>query len=227
MFDNKRPRDLTLFSLYPGESYDGLIVRYAHDTDARLEYQFADAAERLAASYRGQPQDDAILYPWLFLYRHAIELSLKESVRLAARLRRNNGEDDTRLDQDEVNTRLRLKHRHSLGGLLNELNEHLRALVLPLLPGDTMKMLTALATADPRGEAFRYAGSLPNTQDTMDFHQLNEAVKEAYGITSATIDVLDHYAEAQGDWLEEKHQIEAEMRAEFEQEMWSEYGDQY
>lgn len=228
MTDSKKPRRVTLFSLHPGENYGGLIVRYPHDTDGRIEYDFADAAERLAASYRGEPSDDAILYPWLFLYRHAIELSLKQSIRLAAGLRRANGERDSSLEAEAVNERLRRKHGHRLGALLSELNEHLEILGVSSLPPKTIEILTALAEADPNGVSFRYAGSFPDTQDAMDFPQLNAAVKEAYGITSATIDVLDVYAQGQADWLDEKHQLEAEMRAEFEHDMWSEYGgDQY
>ena len=216
-----------LFKLYPGTHYDGLIVRYPYDTDSRLEYCFADAADRLASTYQGLPNDDSILYPWLYLYRHAIELALKESIRLAARLRRNNGELDESLEADTVRERLRIKHRHSIGALVNELNGHLIALDQPQLPKDTRKMLTTLATADPTGEAFRYSGSLPDEQDAVDFYQLTDAVKKAYGITSATYDMLDHYASLQADWLEDMHSMhadfDAEMRAEYEAEMRAEY----
>lgn len=223
MTNHGKPTDGRLFRLYPGTQYDGLIARYPVDSDLRLEYCFADAAERLASTYRGQASDDAILYPWLYLYRHAIELALKESIRLAARLRRNNGEADELLKDESVRTRLRSKHKHSIGALVNEMNAHLSALEQPQLPKDTMRMLTALAKADPAGEAFRYAGSLPATQDAMDFYQLSAAVKEAYGIASATYDVLDHYASVQADWLEDMHQMQvdfdAEMRAEYEADM--------
>jgi len=221
MTDRRRVGSSALFNLYPGTHYDGPIVRYPYDTDARLEYCFADAADRLASTYQGRPQDDAILYPWLYLYRHAIELALKESIWLAARLRRNNGETDERLETEAVRLRLRTKDKHSIGALVHELNTHLAALDQPLIPKDAMKMLTALATADPAGEAFRYTGGLPDSQDAMDFHELNAAVKEAYGMTSATYDVLDEYASVQADWLEDMRQIQAEYDA----EMRAEYGE--
>jgi len=84
-------------------------------------------------------------------------------------------------------------------------------------------MLTMLATADPKGEAFRYAGSLPDEQDSMDFYQLASAVKAAYGIASASYDVLSAYASAQADWLADMHEMQAEfdaeMRAEYEADM--------
>lgn len=223
MTESPDPKSPKLFTLFPGKNYDGLIVRYPFDSDSRMEYSFAEAAERLAATYEGRPADDAILFPWLFLYRHAIELSLKESIRLSAALRRNAGENDERLGSRVVRERLRSKHRHSIGALVHELNQHLRALGLALLPGDTMRMLTALATADPKGESFRYAGSLPDSQDAMDFYEFSAAVKEAYSITSATYDMLDYYASQQADWLEDmralEREYEADMQADFESEM--------
>lgn len=217
-----------LFTLYPGQNYDGLILRYPHQSDSQLEYCFAEAAERLAASYTGRPHDDTILYPFLFLYRHAIELALKDSIRLAARLRRNNGEDDMELGEAEVRARLRNKHRHSIGALLHELDGHLEALDQPRLPKKTKRMLTAIATTDPKGESFRYAGSLTDdVQHALDFHQLAAALKEAYGITSATYDMLDHYGDVQADWMEDMRQLQAEfdseMRAEYEADMRAEF----
>jgi hypothetical protein len=76
-----RRRDF--FTEFPATDYDSLIVRYSGDQDGRFGSCFAEAADRLAASYRGGAPDDALLLPLLYLYRHAIELDLKHSIRFA------------------------------------------------------------------------------------------------------------------------------------------------
>jgi hypothetical protein len=215
-----------LFTLFPGTEHHRLIVRYPYDTDARLSYQFADAAGRLASTYTGQPADDAMLLPWLYLHRHAIELSLKSSIRIAVQLRRNNGEGSDNLQPEAMAKRLRKKHGHRLKPLIDELNAHLIALQLDTVPADTMAVVELLNLADPGGMAFRYSGELPNGQDFMDFPALNKALSEAYSMVGTAEDVLDHYAEGQADWLAHKQEIEAEMRAEFEAEMRSAYGSE-
>ena len=214
-----------LFTMFPATTDEQLIVSYPFQNDSALANQFAEAADRLAQSFQGCPIDDAILLPWLFLYRHAIELSLKSSIKYATGLRRNNGEEEPKLDSDAVADRLKRKHRHRLGPLVSELNQHLVALELSKVPSAAMKVLTVLAMADPTGEAFRYGDNLPDTQDHIDFPRLAGAMKQAYGIASSALDLLDHYGQMQTDWLDEMHQIEADMRADFEADMQAEYGD--
>ena len=48
--------------------------------------------------------------PFLYLYRHAIELDLKHAIQYAAQLRRNNGELQPELAPDAVAERLKEKH---------------------------------------------------------------------------------------------------------------------
>src|SRR5262245_61150739 len=83
-----------ILTAFPATAYKRLIVRYAHENDGRLGSCFADAADRLASTYRGRPADDAMLLPFLYLYRHALELDLKHSIRFAARVRRTEGHAD-------------------------------------------------------------------------------------------------------------------------------------
>lgn len=62
-------------------------MRYPYQDDSDVEFGYAEAARRLAASFRGQPIDDAILMPFMYLWRHAVELSLKQQIKYAATLR--------------------------------------------------------------------------------------------------------------------------------------------
>ena len=218
------PNTPKIFAAYPATDERRLIQRWGHRNDSRLSYEFAESAKRLAATHVGQPVDDMILLPLLYLYRHAIELTLKESIHRAAWLRRRSGEDDPRLDLQAVSDRLRSKHRHSIGALVNELNEHMQALELQTIPKGTAKFLQMLAEVDATGEAFRYTGWLPESQDNIDFPSLSADLAETFEITAAAQDVLEAFGDAQAEWLAARAEIEAEMRADYESDLAAETG---
>lgn len=231
---NQRPPDL--FTAFPATAYDTLIVRYP-DRDGSLAYAFAEAAERLAESYVGRPSDDALLLPYLFLYRHACELNLKDCITQAAFIRRIEGHADPELAPAEVATRLR-KHGHRIMALFEELDRHLVALKQEPMPRDVRRIHNLLSNTDPRGESFRYAaalpGQLPNVQDNVDFAKLRAALKESLNIARAAADVLDHVHEGQQEYLAYRRELEAEMANEMndearamEAEMAAEWQDYY
>jgi len=196
-------------------------VRFPYQDDSDVEFGFAEAARRLAATFSAQPIDDVILLPFLFLWRHAIELSLKVQIRYAARLRRLNGDDEDKLGAEAVGARLIKTHR--IGQLARELAEHFANLDLPAMPQETKRTLDWLVAADPNGLAFRYSGELPDTQDFIDFAQLSKSLEETYNMVSLGLDVLSAYGESQDEFLaiqqEQRAEFEAEMRAEYETEM--------
>ena len=203
----------------------GLIQRWGSRDDSRLSYEFAESAKRLAATHVGEPSDDVILMPFMLLYRHAIELSLKESIHYAALLRRRNEESDPSLEAHAVSERLQRKHGHSIGALVNELNSHMIALELSVMPKDTGRILQMLAEADATGEAFRYTGKLAESFDNIDFPSLSAALDETYAITAASRDVLEAYGSAQSEYLEIQRELDAEIRAEYESDYANDMGD--
>jgi hypothetical protein len=184
-----------------------------------LGWFFVEAADRLAASHRGAPVDDTLLLPFLYLYRHAIELDLKEAIRFAARLRRNNGETDPELSAEAVAKRLRNKHGHRLMALVDELDNHFRALQESPFPADVRRVFTLIAASDPRGEAFRYPGGLPDNQDYIDFPKLAAALKQTYGMARAASDVLSAYEEYQHTMLADQYTLEAEYSEDIGEEL--------
>lgn len=216
-----------IFTEFPGSDHATLIVRYPSEDGGRFSFCFADAADRLAASYRGQAPDDALLMPFLYLYRHAIELDLKHSIRLAARLRVNNSETDPTLQASALDDRLRNKHGHRLMALLEELDKHLVALEIPPVPKNVRRVLDLISRSDRSGESFRYPGSLPAGQDSIDFPALAAAIKDAYRACSATAEMLWFYEDHQQDALEEARMVQAEhlaeLRSEFEADLRSEF----
>lgn len=178
-----------------------MIQRWGSRNNSRLAFEFAQSAKRLAGTFNGDSVDDVILLPYLYLYRHAIELGLKETILLAASLRRKNDEDAPELKSDAVKLRLKKTVVHSLGKLLAEANEHFGALGMEPLPSEAAKTLTWLAQADAKGEAFRYSGSLPETWDNINFHNLDGALEFLFQMVMAGIDVLEAYGESQNEYL--------------------------
>lgn len=218
---NKPPQSPHLFKVFAGKDRQGLIVRYPYQDDADVAFGYVEAAKRLAASFQGQPLDDTILMPFMYLWRHAVELSLKHQIKLAAKLRQANGEQDALLDPDRL--RGWLMRTHSMRDLATELAGHFAQLDLPEMPNDTRRTLSWLIEADPKGQTFRYSGGLPDTQDFIDFLALSRCLEETYNMVSVGIDVLWAYSAMQEDFLAERHEVEAEMRAEYEAEMRAEY----
>jgi len=135
-----------LFKVFPGNDPRSLIVRYPFQDDSDVEVGFAEAAKRLAQSFSGEPIDDVILMPFLFLWRHAIELSLKDQIKTAITFRKLNGDDDPSLNKDEVVARLTKTHR--IGQLAKELAGHFSRLDLPAMPAETGRTLEWLVAAD-------------------------------------------------------------------------------
>lgn len=209
-----------LLTQFPVTDHADLIVRWPGD-DGRLAYSFAEAAHRLARTFTGSAPDDALLMPFLYLYRHAIELELKQSIRYAARLRRNLAPGDGDLDPSAVNEKLKAKLGHRLMALADELDQHLLVLDVPVAPASVRVTLELLSSADRVGEAFRYSGSLPQSLDDVDFPALSTALAEAYGVLAAAPTMLENVEDAQEEGLS----IQAELSAEFEEEMRAEFDD--
>jgi hypothetical protein len=210
-----------IFTEFPSHSYDGALIvrRYPEWDDRALGWFFAEAADRLAASHRGAPVDDTLLLPFLYLYRHAMELELKRAIRFAARLRRNNGETDSTLSAQAVNERLKIKHRHSLMALVDELDRHFRALGEPPFPAEGRRMFTLIAASDRRGEAFRYPGRLPDGQDYIDFPKLAAALKQTYRTAETALDGLSAYEQDQYEMLADQYTLEAEYSEDIGEEL--------
>ncbi|MDP3890496.1 hypothetical protein [Nocardioides sp.] len=236
----QRPQDL--FTTHPATSHDRLIVRYP-DNVTSVVYCFAEAAERLADSHRGQAPDDTILLPFLYLYRHAFELNLKRCIETAAATRVLGGDADPALEATEVRRRLQHDHGHRIMALFEELDSHLVALGLEAMPAKSRKLHTLLSNTDPRGESFRYPSSLPGdlgaSQDYIDFIALRKTLKDGFGLAQGALSMLEAayettsetYAEMTYDAREEERAIEAaceaDMRREHEPDMRAEFENYY
>jgi hypothetical protein len=108
--------------------------------------------------------------------------------------------------------------------LINELNLHLKALDLETMPSDVNKTLERISKADPRGESFRYAGTLPESDDRINFKALAVALKHAYSMVSAAGDMLSEYSQYQSDMHEEYREAQETYMSDQMPDYFQEYG---
>lgn len=187
-----------LLAQFPVTAGERPIVRYTSEHSGYLADSFQEAARRIASSFTGSAPDDRLLMPYLYLYRHAIELELKHVIQAAAGMRRRQGNNDPELEPTKLEKRLRNTKTlgHKIPALLDELAEHVNALGGERLPADTDTFLRDLAAADPDGQQFRYRTKPPAEQTYVDFDTLNERLEAAYTMVGVTIDALEWAVEA-------------------------------
>lgn len=159
-------------------------------SEREVALSYEGAATRLAASYSGKPDDDLILMPLLFLWRQAIELTLKATIRELCALRRKQGDSDPGLLPEKVDHKLRKKIRHSISELTIELGQQLQAAGADALPEDVLDTLDFFAEIDNAGTGFRYANVLESQAARTNFITLNDRLKDTALLLTATIDVV-------------------------------------
>lgn len=171
---SKQQTPLRLLTSVSSKDYSRLVVRYPYQTDVQYAHAYHFAAQRLAATFGGEPIDDLLLLPFLTLYRQAFELQLKNTIRSLVGLRIRYVDGGTAELLEAVSEKRFKDHLgHNLHRLLNEAKKHFDALDLPEpFPKSVEEMVVKLHEADRAGTAFRYAGSLPKTQEYIDFFDL-------------------------------------------------------
>lgn len=184
-------KPLRLLQAVPSKVYKRLIVRYPYETDRDYAFFYHEAANRLASTYTGEPIDDTILMPFLMLYRQAFELKFKNFIRCLAAIRRRHVEPtNSELHPERIDEKLRSNEvGHNLAKLLNELLKHYESLDLPEgFPESVKKLVRMIHDADNRGTSFRYAGQMPESQDSADFPDLVEMLDKEFRLLSAVED---------------------------------------
>lgn len=164
-----------LLEAVPATQQDRLIVKAPYENDRHFSAFYHESAKRLAATFRGQPQDDMILLPFLGLYRQAYELALKSFIRgLAKERRRIHNSGDPDLDPAVIEENFLSKQGHSLHKLMNQLQVHWKALDFEQdIPADLIKLIMQMHETDPAGTSFRYSSkNQPTGQVRSDFPAL-------------------------------------------------------
>lgn len=137
---------------------DTAIIGGGREDDGALAAGYLEAARAVVEHWEKHRPNDQLVVPILALYRHGIELALKDGIRTAAACARRDGVAGpdlaaAKLDEDLAKT-------HSLGRLVQKLTELLDLLKLgeeQKLPADTLAVLQSLHVLDESGQTFRYA----------------------------------------------------------------------
>lgn len=178
----------TLVQLNPYEGMGDYGSHYRH------------CADRLVESHQGNPQDDAILMPFLTLYRQAYELLLKDlALCIAAHQRRfgnpsleySKAAMEARIGPGEKNFGHKLKKSFAwVSGEIEQLK-----LSAEDLPPELSKAVDLLHDIDPSGTNFRYPD--PELREP-----LNVDIYKLQSVLGAGIDwlwaVYDHTDESLG-----------------------------
>lgn len=141
-----------------GDWRNTAIIGGHGEDDGALAMGFLAAAEIVVARWKSGRRNDLLALPILSLYRHGIELALKDGIREAAARLRADGVSDPDLLPEALNDRL--SRTHSIGDLVKRLDTYLGRLQLGpdnQLPADTVEVLNSLHLLDEKGQTFRYS----------------------------------------------------------------------
>lgn len=187
---SKAPKPTRLLQSVPATIYERLIMRYPYETDGNFAHAFHEAAMRLASTYKGKPEDDLMLLPFLTLFRQAFELELKELARyLAAQRSKYFESSNADLHHVEVDRRLKDEIGHNLHRLMNEVTIHWNSLKFTeRFPATVEKVVLMIHDADRSGTSFRYAKGLPDVEERADFPDLVAMLDEQFRLLGGAYD---------------------------------------
>lgn len=195
--EKKEQAPLKLLAAAPCQEYSRLIVRYPYQTDGHYAHAYHFSAQRLASTFKGRPVDDLMLIPFLALYRQAIELQLKDSIRCLVELRMQYVDGRTQELESAVSLeKFKKGFSHNLHKLLNETKKHYSVFGFPEeFPKSVEMLVLNFHDADERGTAFRYAGNLPNTQEHVDFPELAGVLDQGFKKLCCILDEATYLCE--------------------------------
>ena len=194
-----------------GEWFKNAVVGSFPDAGEAYAAGFFEAAEAIAAQALDGSYTDRLFYPMCFLYRHALEIVLKERIKGVEELivARAYFEDEL-ADQVRVAADVdkELEETHSLERLLGILERRLAVLQhADVIPSEVRAAVIELHHRDLRGETFRYARvkgtgrQVFEEQECFDIDQIASRLREAYqflswgvgGEVAAQLDQISDY----------------------------------
>ena len=209
-------------SLLPSNAKSGgwrntAIIGGPWESDGSLAFGFFEVAEIAVEHWKAGRRNDATVLPIIYLYRHGIELALKEAIRDAAACLRGDGVADVKIQADKLDDWI--ANTHSIERLVNRLTRLLGRLKLGpgnQLPAETLYVLSKLHVLDHDGQAFRYSTMKVDRngvrllepvrpgEQRFDIVVVAEALHEAgtmvlYGVSGVLGDYSDYQADMRHD----------------------------
>lgn len=197
---------------------------------------YREAADELVELAVAKRMGDVYFFPICFLYRHSMEVTLKDLVEQADRFIRaavRLGWCSPDALRDEAKVKEKLEKTHSLLSLFQDLTARLALVSDETMPEAVVAAVRELHSLDADGQTFRYAwrkdgsASLPDTA-TYDLGRIRSEVGRAieflaYGVGGWLDAALKNAAE-QATYAEEmRREYEDDMRREYESEIRAEH----
>lgn len=184
----KHSKRLRFFARFPSLIYRTRVVAYPFYEQAQYAIDFEWAASALAGTMAGNPEDDRLLMPVLFLYRHAFELRLKIMLDKLDVMPEERGGQGRERPKRRTST-------HSLRNLLSEYMLNAQSVIGSDFPRDLKEIVDELHDLDPGGVSFRYADS-SNVSEVMyiDLPLMTNRLDETLRALSAVQDYVEDRA---------------------------------
>lgn len=152
---------------------------------------------------------DTLFYPVCSVYRHCLELTLKDLIYETERLIEAESLCNPREDiRDLAEVAEDLQRTHSLGCLYEQLKERLATVSEEEMPTNVSETVRQLDKIDPNGQSFRYA-VLKDGQRSFEIEHEFDLIK-IKELLGETIDFLNYGV---GSWIEERMNCLSEMLA--------------
>ncbi len=190
-------------------------VSFSGDLGLYAEGYLEGAEALLEVVKKSGENQDLLVYPIVYSLRHAVELLLKQVIRAARLLVDKPGDFPD-------------SHR------IEDLWKTCKPLLKSIWPNDPSfatveSVISRLSELDPEGQAFRYpvgtrekgvrAPTLDIDLRHLDLGALVADVGDVIRLLQGADTGIDVYMDGKRDMLDERRQIEREMRAEYEAEM--------
>ena len=184
-----------------------------HESDLTIAGGYLKVAEIAALHWIEHGPDDSLPLPILYNYRHAIELTLKWLVRLAASVLRHDGHTDEGFGPEKLDRKL--AKTHNIQQLAELLDEYLG--LMEIRPPDnridsaSRRWLDWLYRQDRTGQGFRYAmvrldkvltAARPEQVTVNFYEQVNELHQVAKLLYDGYTGWLDDHEELRQDYYE-------------------------
>lgn len=177
---------------YASTSMKTLVQLNPYEDMGYFAMHYRECADRLAASHRGgDPRDDAILMPFLTLYRQAYELLLKDLALCIAAHRVHSGDHSSQYSRTNMEQTIRSRPwGHNLDTAFTWVTNEIDQLNLSDddMPDELTKAVELLHQIDPTGTAFRYPPENLSQSLNVDLKKLQTDLSDGYHWLEAVYD---------------------------------------
>lgn len=185
-----KTNSIALFDRHPNTSPSTLVMHNRIYSLGELSYAYYESALVVANQFDGQPKSDIFLRPYLFLMRHAFELSLKDGIIVLKELKIEHFAADPKVAFNYMSPIDYVTDiGHNLMKLLNEFKREYNSFdFMEQFPKGIATVLNLLHQADISSTEFRYGTQSQDEPSYIDSESLCEELREQFRKLEDVID---------------------------------------